>query len=568
MTTTINYEGGVVITTSANNDITFTPNGSGDVNLGGNFTLPTADGTNGQVLQTDGSGTVTFETIVQATGNELENIVEDTTPQLGGQLDINGNSIGDGTLELLSFIETGSAINELTITNAAAGNAPALTATGGDTNVDLTLDGKGTGTVKTLSSNLDITGNIVVSGTVDGIDIATDVAANTAKTGVTTEISNVVEDTTPQLGGSLDVNGNSIVSVSDGDIAITPDGTGDVVLDGLNWPQADGTNGQVVTTNGSGQLSFSANGTGINNVIEDTTPQLGGQLDVNGNSIGDGTLELLSFSETASAVNELTITNAATGNAPSLTATGGDSDIDLILDGKGTGTVKTLSSNLDITGNIVVSGTVDGIDIATDVAANTAKTGVTTEISNVVEDTTPQLGGDLDVNGQSIVSASNGNVEIFPNGTGAVDIATQEIVHDAGNFSSDGDARSGQYVLRAQTTDATVTELFIDGSSVRLDLPNDSVWGFNIMIVARRTDANDESAIYKFDGAIDRNATAATTALVGAGGTKTVIDEDTAAWDTAISADTTNGSLKIDVTGEAAKNINWFAFVRTVEITG
>ena len=34
-------------------------------------------------------------------------------------------------------------------------------------------------------------------------------------------------------------------------------------------------------------------------------------------------------------------------------------------------------------------------------------------ISNVVEDTTPQLGGDLDVNGQDIVSVSNGNINII-----------------------------------------------------------------------------------------------------------------------------------------------------------
>jgi hypothetical protein len=204
------------------------------------------------------------------------------------------------------------------------------------------------------------------------------------------------------------------------------------------------------------------------------------------------------------------------------------------------------------------------------VAANTAKTGVTTEISNVVEDTTPQLGGNLDVNSNSITSASNGDVAIAPNGTGAVDINTQELVHDAGNFSSDGDARTGQYVLRTATTDNSATEMFIDGASasVRLVLPDDSTWAFDIMIVARRTNANDEGAVYKFEGAIDRNTGVATTALVGAGGTKTVIDEDTAAWDAAISADTTNGSLKIEVTGENTKNINWVAFVRTVETTG
>jgi hypothetical protein len=45
-------------------------------------------------------------------------------------------------------------------------------------------------------------------------------------------ISNVSEDTTPQLGGDLDVNGNDIVSVSNGNIAITPNGSGVVRLDG------------------------------------------------------------------------------------------------------------------------------------------------------------------------------------------------------------------------------------------------------------------------------------------------------------------------------------------------
>lgn len=69
-------------------------------------------------------------------------------------------------------------------------------------------------------------------------------------------LTDVVNDTSPQLGGNLDVNGNDIVSVSNGDINITPDGTGEIVLDGLQWPQADGTNGQKLTTDGAGQLSF------------------------------------------------------------------------------------------------------------------------------------------------------------------------------------------------------------------------------------------------------------------------------------------------------------------------
>lgn len=86
-------------------------------------------------------------------------------------------------------------------------------------------------------------------------------------------------------------------------------------------------------------------GSGIANVVEDTTPQLGGNLDVqtyflvdtNGN-------ELVKFGVTASAVNEITVTNAATGNAPKIGSTGGDTDINLELEAKGAGLVKFLNA--------------------------------------------------------------------------------------------------------------------------------------------------------------------------------------------------------------------------------
>ena len=69
-------------------------------------------------------------------------------------------------------------------------------------------------------------------------------------------LQDVVSDTTPQLGGDLDVNGNSIVSVSAGNIAITPHTTGKIILDGLSWPTADGSADQVLKTDGSGNLGF------------------------------------------------------------------------------------------------------------------------------------------------------------------------------------------------------------------------------------------------------------------------------------------------------------------------
>ena len=57
-----------------------------------------------------------------------------------------------------------------------------------------------------------------------------------------------------------------------------------------------------------------------------------------GESINDtNSNELLKFGVTASAVNEVTLTNAATGNAPSLSATGGDTDVSVIFSAKGAG---------------------------------------------------------------------------------------------------------------------------------------------------------------------------------------------------------------------------------------
>lgn len=110
-------------------------------------------------------------------------------------------------------------------------------------------------------------------------------AASSAAAAAASANFEVVNDTTPSLGGDLDVSGNSIVSVSNGNIAITPNGTGSVVIDGLYHPQSDGTSGQFMKTDGSGNLSFATVDLTAINVSDDSTPSLGGDLDTNGNSI-------------------------------------------------------------------------------------------------------------------------------------------------------------------------------------------------------------------------------------------------------------------------------------------
>lgn len=71
------------------------------------------------------------------------------TPRVTAIEMADGGSIKDDSAnEYVKFSKTASAINEATIANAAAGSGPTISATGGDTNIDLNLSGKGTGNVR------------------------------------------------------------------------------------------------------------------------------------------------------------------------------------------------------------------------------------------------------------------------------------------------------------------------------------------------------------------------------------------------------------------------------------
>lgn len=136
----------------------------------------------------------------------------------------------------------------------------------------------------------------------------------------------------------------------------------------------------------------------------------------------------------------------------------------------------------------------------------------------------------------------------------------------SGGISSTSNAIGSLFVLQVETTNASVTEM-VTAATERITLQNDSTMAFSALISARRADADNESASYKLEGCIDRNASAGTTALVGSVA-KTVLAEDTVAWDVNAIADTTNGALRFEVTGEAAKTIRWVAFVQVSEVVG
>ena len=284
-----------------------------------------------------------YHTTARVQAISINNVVEDTTPQLGGNLDLNSNDItGTGNI---------STTGNLTLTSTDAGSSAAPTIDlvrdssspadadylgqiafkgdddGGSSHTYAKISGKigdasaGTedgliefavvsngsneivarmkqdglflNTGNTLrfegsSSNANETTLTVVNPTADRTISLPDASGTIA---LTSDIgsTDVSGDSTPQLGGDLDVNGNSIVSASNGNIAITPNGSGKVIIDGLSHPQADGNAGQVLKTDGSGNLSFasvgSLAGSGIQNVSDDSSPQLGGNLDVVTHSI-------------------------------------------------------------------------------------------------------------------------------------------------------------------------------------------------------------------------------------------------------------------------------------------
>jgi len=106
----------------------------------------------------------------------------------------------------------------------------------------------------------------------DDISFATiDYSANTVNFIDSTVASDLVNDSSPQLGANLDVNGNDIISTSNADIDIIPNGTGDVNLGADTVQIGDNNANATLTTQGTGDLILNTNnGTNAGNItLED-----------------------------------------------------------------------------------------------------------------------------------------------------------------------------------------------------------------------------------------------------------------------------------------------------------
>ena len=217
--------------------------------------------------------------------NALEAIKANITTVAG--ISSNVTSVADNTTNINAVNSNSSNINAVnsnsTNINAVAGNSTNIDAVAGNaTNINA-VAGNATN-INTVAGAITNIGTVATniagvnsfadryrvdssdpSSSLDAGDLAFNTSANALKyydgsswqAIVAGSLTDVVQDGTPQLGGNLDVQTNSIVSTSNRNIAITPNGSGKVVLDGLSMPTADGNSGEALVTNGSGTLSFS-----------------------------------------------------------------------------------------------------------------------------------------------------------------------------------------------------------------------------------------------------------------------------------------------------------------------
>jgi hypothetical protein len=307
---------------------------------------------------TSGSHTVQFKT---ASGTGVTFAATEKTSKL---------VFADGT----NIVDTGFALG-VAADDISTGDAAVTIATSSgditiDSPADIILDADGANvTFKDGGTSiLDIANNS------SDVELTVSVADKNFKIKGTDDSSAITAlDIDMALAGKATFNGDVVVG---GDLTVT----GDDIVMGTNTSGnlliADGTNFNSVAVGSLSEISTIANddvflavdtsGGGlkkvarstvvsglatsgaISNVVEDTSPQLGGNLDTNSHNIliddahfiGDENgNEQIIFQTTSSAVNQFDVTNAATGNAPKLSATGGDSNIDLEIEAKGTGHV-------------------------------------------------------------------------------------------------------------------------------------------------------------------------------------------------------------------------------------
>ena len=355
------------------------------------------------LTHTDGTG-LTLNSTNKLTFGDAASFIQQSSNgvlRIDGEATIDLNASTAVTISNDLKLDSDSAVlgfgadNEITLTHAADTGltlngtfaATSVTANSGVVVDNITIDG----TEIDLSSGdltLDVAGDIILDA--DGANV-------TVKDGGTTTLDIVSNGTTDV---TLDAPGDIILDADGGNVTIKDGGTS--ILDIAN------SSTDVELTVSTADKNFAIKGTDGSSAITalDIDMALNGKATFSGDVVvtGDLTVSGDDITMGTNTAGNLLIADGTNFNS---IAVGGLSEISTVANDDVFLAVDTSGGGLKkITRSTIVSGLAVG--------------GVA--ISNVVEDTTPQLGGSLDVNGEDIVSVSNGNITLTPNGSGVVRI--------------------------------------------------------------------------------------------------------------------------------------------------
>ena len=311
------------------------------------FTLPSSDGSDGHVLVTDGSGNLSFSAPASSQFTLAADSGSNDTFNTGETLTIAGDT---GITTTVSNNQISIDLDDTSVSAGSYGSSTAIPTFTVDAQGRLTAAG-----TAAISTTLDIAAD---SGTDDGVVLGTDTLTFTGGTGIDTSVS-----------------GDTVTFAIDSTVA-TLTGTQTLTNKTLTTPTL-------------------------------TTPRIadeGSINDANGN-------EYIKFQQTADAVNSLEVTNSATGNGAKLSTQGGDANIDLILDPKGSGVVDVNSSRIsnltdptqdqDAATKSYVDNVVNGLDVKESVKVATTANLAST-YNNGAGTLTASSNGALSIDGVTV----------------------------------------------------------------------------------------------------------------------------------------------------------------------
>ena len=620
--------------------------------------------------------------IVTSTGSGgISSVSQDTSPQLGGDLDLNSNNItGTGSINITggaSFtgnVTIGGTLTYEDVTNidsiglitARSGiiatgvvTATSFVKSGGTSSQFLKADGSVDSSTY-LTTETQTLDNVVGLGSTTTQTIS--VGNNAGTTGVTINPSGSLVATSSVVTKSTfytddSAGGNSTYSFgpsTDGllisnasstypDITLTPYTGGFVISSGIvsatGFSTSGGTSSQFLKADGSvdsstyiSSIGISSAGTSIGNATTLNFIGTGNTFAVNGNTIdisiegggGGGIGTYFSEQQSTSSPNNVNYVSSFTGigtttnidvaivpkgngsfslSVPDGTTTGGNKRgvyaVDLQLSRSNADNVaagrysfigggvqnRIVDSGSFSWSSAIVAGDGNSIDnssasatvggyfnqieksnrsivlggsgsiIAASSMSYTTNSAIVGGSNNKITDSNYStiIGGykgtTKGVHGIVVLPASNG-----PLGTGETHGAVQATILN----------------LARETTDATPTVIASDNTAASTDnqlvLLNNSALAFKGTCIAGVTGAGNTKA-WEFRGAIKRGANAASTTLVGSV-IKDVLayDAGAAAWDVDFTADTTDGALKVTVTGQASTTIRWVCKIETTEM--